>query len=303
MRALIIIAALTLSCFVYGEEAYSQSVSFPGNISTEMAVHGPSLIEEKGIPTAALDGFTNEIPTGELSKFVRSPITESFSASRGTKDVQLYRAIAPSVVLIANKEGFGSGSLVDTAGDILTNWHVVNGYEFLGVIFKPSVEGKEPTRDDVKVARVVKYDQIADLALIKLSDVPTGRTPIHLADPSEIAVGTDVHAIGHPEGETWTYTTGVISQYRQGYPWQESGDPTKHKADVVQTQTPINPGNSGGPLLSDGGNLLGVNTFKDSKAEGLNFAVSVDEVRRFLARSGDRIAHSKRNHSHSKVVR
>jgi hypothetical protein len=70
---------------------------------------------------------------------------------------------------------------------------------------------------------------------------------------------------------------------------EEGDDQILHEADIIQTQTPINPGNSGGPLLSDSGSLLGVNTFKDSSAEGLNFAVSVGAVRKFLARSGNRI--------------
>jgi len=99
----------------------------------------------------------------------------------------------------------------------------------------------------------------------------------------------DVHAIGHPIGETWTYTTGIISQYRQAYEWQAKNDPIKHKANIIQTQTPINPGNSGGPLLSDSGNLIGVNSFA-AGGEGLNYAVSVDEVRRFLARTDNRVA-------------
>jgi len=193
------------------------------------------------------------------------------------------------VVLVVTREGLGSGSLVDTTGTIITNWHVVKGYDYVGVVFKPATEGKEPTRDEIKRGRVVRYDEIADLALVKVSDIPAGRSPIRLGDSTEIAVGMDVHAIGHPTGEAWTYTTGVISQYRQGYEWHAENDAIKHKADIIQTQTPINPGNSGGPLLSDSGNLIGVNSFK-SAGGGLNFAVSVDEVRKFIARSGNRIA-------------
>ena len=211
---------------------------------------------------------------------------EMRGTTRSAKDAQLYKAISPSVVYVVNKQGFGSGSLLDAAGDILTNWHVVNGYEDVAVIFKPMVEGQVPTRDDIKLAHVIKYDEIADLALIKASETPAQRNPIQLGGPGEIAVGLDVHAIGHPEGEAWTYTTGVISQYRQGYGWREKGDNFEHRANIIQTQTPINPGNSGGPLLSDSGNLIGVNTFKDPGSEGLNFAVSVDEVRKFLARGG-----------------
>jgi Trypsin-like peptidase domain len=126
----------------------------------------------------------------------------------------------------------------------------------------------------------------ADLALVKVADSPVARNPLRLGDMGEISVGADVHAIGHPTGEQWTYTTGVISQYRIGAEW--STDNVKHKADVIQTQTPINPGNSGGPLISDSGSLIGVNSFKRSDAEGLNFAVAVDEVKKFLARKGSR---------------
>src|SRR6516165_1869827 len=191
--------------------------------------------------------------------------------------------------MVLNKEGLGTGSLLSATGDILTNWHVVKGYSYVAIVFKPSIEGKEPTRDETKLGRVVRYDEIADLALVRASDVPPGRVPIRLGAASEIAVGMDVHAIGHPVGEAWTYTTGIISQYRQAYEWQAKNDPIKHKANIIQTQTPINPGNSGGPLLSDSGNLIGVNSFA-AGGEGLNYAVSVDEVRRFLARTDNRVA-------------
>jgi hypothetical protein len=95
-----------------------------------------------------------------------------------------------------------------------------------------------------------------------------------------VQVGADVHALGHPREQTWTYTKGLISQIRPDYEW---GDATaRHKADVIQTQTPINPGNSGGPLIDEGGKLIGVNSFK-LPGEALNFAVSVGEVEKFLA--------------------
>jgi Trypsin-like peptidase domain len=218
-------------------------------------------------------------------------VSEAIRITRGAKGQEIYRTASPSVVLVATKEGFGSGSLIDTAGGILTNWHVVRGYEYVGVVFKPTVEGKKPTRDEIKRGRVVKFDEVADLALVKASEVPAGRNPVRIGDASEIAVGMDVHAIGHPTGEAWSYTTGVISQYRLAYEWQAEGDPIKHKADIIQTQTPINPGNSGGPLISDSISLIGVNSFK-AGGEGLNFAVSVDDVRKFIARAGNRIEQS-----------
>jgi hypothetical protein len=111
-----------------------------------------------------------------------------------------------------------------------------------------------------------------------------------LGDSSEISVGADVHAIGHPTGEAWTYTTGVISQYRLGYEWTAKGENLKHKADVIQTQTPINPGNSGGPLIGDSGTLIGVNSFKAPGTEGLNFAISVDDAKRFVTRPENKLS-------------
>jgi hypothetical protein len=101
-------------------------------------------------------------------------------------------------------------------------------------------------------------------------------------------IGADVHAIGHPTGESWSYTKGIISQIRSNYEWS-GGDAIKHKADVIQTQTPINPGNSGGPLLSSRGSVIGLNSFKSS-GEGINFAISVKDLKAFLARTEDRYA-------------
>jgi S1-C subfamily serine protease len=267
--------------------AWAQTGKVSPNVSVKMEMQGRVVVGTgQNVSLNGLEESMGEVPTLQLSKLAQDPIQEATGTARSAKDAQIYRTISPSVVLIATKEGFGSGSLVDTAGDILTNWHVVKGYEYVGVVFKPTVEGKEPARDEIRRGQVVKIDEVADLALVKASDVPLGRNPIRLGDSSEIAVGMDVHAIGHPTGEAWTYTTGVISQYRQAYQWQAGGDPIKHKADVIQTQTPINPGNSGGPLLSDSGNLIGVNSFK-SGGEGLNFAVSVDDVKRFVARSSN----------------
>jgi S1-C subfamily serine protease len=271
--------------------ALAQATNLPPDSSMKMEIHGSAVTGSSAIQnslSSGLDEFLSDIPTNQISKFANSTPLDVTSAVRSAKGGQIYRTVSPAVVLVATKDGFGSGSLVDTAGNIVTNWHVVKGYEYVAVIFKPTVEGKEPTRDDIKRGRVVKYDEIADLALVKVSEVPTGRTPVRLADASEIAVGMDVHAIGHPTGEAWTYTTGVISQYRQAYEWQVEDDPIKHRADIIQTQTPINPGSSGGPLLGDSSSLIGVNSFK-AGGEGLNFAVSVDEVRKFLARSGNRI--------------
>jgi S1-C subfamily serine protease len=70
-------------------------------------------------------------------------------------------------------------------------------------------------RLDVTAADVIKVDQVRDLALLRPLAFPTNAPkPIELADAKDIAIGADVHAIGHPTGETWSYTTGIISQIR-----------------------------------------------------------------------------------------
>ena len=84
--------------------------------------------------------------------------------------------------------------------------------------------------------------------------------PLSMGDISKLEVGDDVHAIGHPEGEVWTYTTGTISQIRPKYEWKDEN--ITHSATVIQTQTAINPGNSGGPLLNNKAQVIGINSFQ-----------------------------------------
>ena len=208
---------------------------------------------------------------------------------RGAREIELYRTLAPSVALIATEAGLGSGSLIASkpvagatakAGLILTNARVVGDDREVAVIFKPEQEGGKIDPAKAVLGRVLKVDPVRDLALVEVASVPANASVINFGAMNEVQVGADVHAIGHPAGQTWTYTKGIVSQIRPGYEWQP-GPSEKHVADVIQTQTPINPGNSGGPLISDGGRLIGVNSFKQ-EGEGLNFAVSVGEVEKFL---------------------
>jgi S1-C subfamily serine protease len=215
--------------------------------------------------------------------------SENFQAkSRGPKEVALFKAVSPAVVLITSEDSLGSGSLITTNGEVLTNWHVVGSNKEVGVIFKPALDTQKVTKNDIYRGVVIKIDQVTDLALIKLTEWPANRQPVRLGSTDEISIGSDVHAIGHPRGESWTYTKGVISQFRNDYQWSGGKNAFQHKADVIQTQTPINPGNSGGPLLSETGKMIGVNSFKARDSEGLNFAVSIDDVKNFLSRKDNR---------------
>lgn len=238
--------------------------------------------------TAALrsDGFA----AGRVDA-VLSGLEPDRISSRGAAEARLYTRIAPGVVLIATKKSLGSGSVINPNGLILTNLHVVGDAPVVAVVFKPSVEGGEVTKADIHRGTVVRRDQVTDLALIQVAEPPANMTTIRLGTMDDISVGSDVHAIGHPTGEAWSYTKGIVSQVRRNYEWKAE-DGLKHTALVIQTQTPINPGNSGGPMLTDEGTLVGVNSFK-AEGEGLNFAVSVDDVRTLLAEKSDRLIRTK----------
>lgn len=207
-------------------------------------------------------------------------------ATRGVNEIRVYKQAAPAVVLVLTQYGIGSGPIFDRKARVLTNWHVIKDNKQAIVIFKP--KGKlEITEDLAYVARVIKIDQLVDLALLEIENPPPKYHSLNFGDISRVKVGQDVHAIGHPEGEIWTYTAGIVSQIRPGYEWSYGGG-IVHRGKVIQTQTPINPGNSGGPLLNDGAEIIGINSF-GRRGEGLNFAVAVDVIREFLKRKGDRL--------------
>ena len=186
------------------------------------------------------------------------------------------------MVLVVTNDGIGSGSLLDN-GTILTNWHVVSGNKQVNVIFKPTDPLGKLSSQDMVAADVVKVDRTRDLALLQPKTLPSRLIkPIKVALGDNLEVGADVHAIGHPTGEAWTYTTGIVSQIRPDYEWSGGPKDPKHRATVIQTQTPINPGNSGGPLLEDSGMLVGVNSFATMDAQGINFAIAAKDIRSFL---------------------
>jgi S1-C subfamily serine protease len=234
-----------------------------------------SRLEMPAWTSVALEELPGKVIANTLANAARTP--EALT-TRGRKEIELYRSAAPAVVLVITKEGIGSGTHIG-GGQIVTNWHVVGAYKIVGVLFKPQVEGTKPDQAAVVRADVIKMDPMRDLALLRVSAVPASAKTMDFGNDAEIQIGADVHAIGHPTGEMWTYTRGLISQIRSDYEWKAGGE--THRANVIQTQTPINPGNSGGPLIGDSGKLLGVNSFK-STGEGLNFAVSVKDVTTFI---------------------
>jgi S1-C subfamily serine protease len=279
--ALAILACMT-SGSLLGQDGGSLGPLLPGGQSPQRS----PLLERY-----AVEGVADKpLATTNLSATLdRVGQTEQKLRLRGAREIELYRMLAPSVALIATDSALGSGSLIATkpapggaakAGLILTNAHVVGDAREVAVIFKPQQEGDKIDPANAVRGIVRKVDPERDLALVEAASVPANAAIMKFGAMNEVQVGADVHAIGHPAGEAWTYTKGIVSQIRLGYEWQPK-DSVKHVADVIQTQTPINPGNSGGPLISDGGRLIGVNSFKKD-GEALNFAVSIGEVEKFL---------------------
>jgi len=209
--------------------------------------------------------------------------------TRGGTGVSVFRSASPSVVLVivgdVKKEqfeptGLGTGVVINSTGDILTNWHVIAGYSSAVVFLKPP--GKATADENsAYVAQVTAQNSVADLALLHLVQAPSALTPISIGTQSSIQVAEDIHVIGHPNGNLWSYSTGVISQIRASYNWTYE-DGSKHAANVLQLQTAISPGNSGGPVLDDQGKLLGLIAMSE-EGQNLNYAVAVDVIQTFLS--------------------
>ncbi len=201
--------------------------------------------------------------------------------------IALFRQASPSVVhittltvtrdffslnLLQIPEGTGSGFVWDPAGNIVTNFHVIQNADVAQVTLSDQSSWK---------ARLVGAAPDKDLAVLRI-DAPTGRLrPIPIGSSKDLQVGQKVFAIGNPFGLDQTLTTGVISALGR-----EIESVTRRPIQgVIQTDAAINPGNSGGPLLDSAGRLIGVNTqiYSPSGAfAGIGFAIPVDTVNRFV---------------------
>ena len=224
-------------------------------------------------------GADSSAPPPDFDKALEKLQPEKKGLTRSFGSENLYSKIAPGVVFVVAGKSIGSGSIISNRGHIVTNWHVVRPKKRVGIIFK--AEGVNVKMAAVYPAAVLRYDEVADLALVKVFHPPPNITVLRFGKLDDVKIGMRVHAIGHPSGESWTYTQGVVSQVHKAYRWITKSR-IKHAATVIQTQTPISPGSSGGPLLSDNGMIVGVNTFY-SKRNRMGYSVSPVDVERFLA--------------------
>ncbi|MEU0894611.1 S1C family serine protease [Streptomyces massasporeus] len=288
---------------------------------------GPlALIAAVAIVAAAIGGGTaygiQEL-TGNDTVASSSTSTNVVPSSQKGTVAGVAKAVSPSIVEISATSNAGSstgsGVIITSDGEIVTNNHVVSG---ASQIKATTSDGKSYT------AKVVGTDSKKDLALIKLENA-SGLKTATLGDSAGIQVGDQVVAIGSPEGLSGTVTSGIISaldrdvtvpteegqdqgrqQWGQGqgqgqgdqWPFEFGGrqfngdtgsDTTTYKA--LQTDASLNPGNSGGALIDMNGNIIGINSAmyspagqasssSDAGSVGLGFAIPINTVKADLAK-------------------
>jgi S1-C subfamily serine protease len=222
----------------------------------------------------------------------------SNASSTGAMSVhEIYQRSAPGVVRVnvtststsldpfsgvsPNVQSLGSGFVIDKAGHILTNYHVVRGGSRITVSF---------SNRDTYSAKVVGSDPSTDVAVLQVNTSPSALTPLPLGDSDHVRVGDPVVAIGNPFGLDRTATSGIVSALQRFIT-----APNEFTIDhVIQTDAPINHGNSGGPLIDEHGKVIGVNTQIETGDVatgnvGIGFAVpsnTVKEVAAQILRTG-----------------
>ena len=236
----------------------------PDRVSTPtmalLPTGGPPIPSTTGDPDAAVSypAYRDQAPAiasyrDAVARAGASVVTvHSAHASKGPL------LLAPTVLV----KGLGSGVIIDRAGYIVTNNHVIDGASELAVALPDGT--LQPTR-------VIGTDPESDIALLKID--ADGLRPVTAADINDVAVGDVVLAVGNPLGVGQTVTQGIVSALvRRGM------NPADN---FIQTDAAINPGNSGGALIDSAGRLVGINAMilsHSGGSEGIGFAIPVDYV-------------------------
>ena len=260
--------------------------------------------------------LTGSLGAGTTTTVVQAAPADSRPAavSNALSVAEIYDRAAPGVVQITStttqpddatsvpatqdpaplQEALGSGFVIDKAGHIVTNYHVIEGADEIEVSF---------SNQDTLTAKLVGSDPSTDIAVLRVEASSRGLTPLELRRLGRRARRRPVVAIGNPFGLDRTATAGIVSAVQERTITAPNGYPIDH---VIQTDAAINPGNSGGPLLNDRGEVIGVNsqisTGDGSRGNvGIGFAVPVEhrqERRRAADRQGkvDRAYIGRRRH-------
>jgi putative serine protease PepD len=232
------------------------------------------------------NGDNGTTPVAALPSVGSKPIKPTRGQTRaGT----IYAQASPAVVSIRTSSGTGTGFLIDKAGTLVTNDHVVETAK--------SVQVKFGTDGRTIQGEVKGVDPSSDLAVVHIdpSTIPGNAKPLEFADSRGVSVGDVAIAIGNPFGLDRTVTEGIVSSLGRTLK-----APNGFQIDdVIQTDAAINPGNSGGPLLDDGGKVIGVNSQiatngVTSGNVGIGFAVPSNTVRQVVPglKQGKAVSHA-----------
>ncbi|MBX6752908.1 MAG: trypsin-like peptidase domain-containing protein [Thermorudis peleae] len=242
-------------------------------------------------PTAAtaVTSATTTTPVTSTTPNASSGQSTNTTASTGSQDLStaveaVAQKVLPSVVYISVRtvsptafgfgqvvQGVGSGVIFDPKGYILTNDHVVGDAQSINVVlsdgrkFQAQLVGRSPQND---------------IAVIKIDG--TNLPVATLGDSDQLKIGQWVVAIGNALGLEGgpTVTVGIVSALNRTLSAQETGGTTMEH--LIQTDAAINPGNSGGPLVDLNGNVIGINTAKIQSAEGIGFAIAINQAKQIV---------------------
>jgi serine protease Do len=240
-------------------------------------------------------GQNAEAASGEFDTLA-DRVAELQSRSSDISEVAIENAVKSSVKIIVDRgikteggvgvrdQALGTGIVIDSRGYILTNHHIIESdvdptYEGYSRVYV--IPGKD---ENIRfVARVVGYDEVFDLALLKVEKQLESR--IMIGDSDTLRQGEKVVAIGNPVGLTNTVTSGIVSSTDR--PYLQIGG-------VIQIDAALNPGNSGGALIDNDGYLVGIAFAGLASFENLNFAIPSKHMLSILGRlyAGDRTGRS-----------
>lgn len=225
------------------------SEPLPANIFVELA---------KAINPAVVNISTTALPKNNPR--MRDPMMDMLEQLYGIR-MQPQQKQRPQQI------GLGTGFIIRDDGLIVTNNHVIAGADIINVQLS---EGSKETFE----ATLIGSDDRTDIALIKIT--PKGKLPYAvLGSSKDLEVGEWVAAFGNPFGHGHSVTKGIISS--KGRDISEI-----NKIPLLQTDASINPGNSGGPLVNTKGQVIGVNSAIDARAQGIGFAIPIDEVKALI---------------------
>ena len=271
--------------------ARTASLTVAGLLGGLLALGGVAL-------TGDLGGGTTTVVRSTPAPAAAAPVADDGNLTVG----EIYARAAPGVVQITSTSGtdddapnlvpadqfgqdvpqqaLGSGFVIDKAGHIVTNYHVIEGADQIEVSF---------SNQDTLRATLVGSDPSTDLAVLRVEASSRSLTPLVLGNSGAVRVGDPVVAIGNPFGLARTTTAGIVSAVQERTITAPNGYPIDH---VIQTDAQINSGNSGGPLLNSKAHVIGVNSQiapaqGSSGNVGIGFAVPSNTVRQVVAQLVD----------------